>query len=274
MSSKVTEVAGGGLAEALGLLMGVTRDAMTLKVIDIPGDPRHVLISQGGENEERAVPGDLIASEVESLADLVALAVKHSHGKSDPTIWHNSGEVVALLDYTDRRERVTLSLNFCKVWKVLCGIDQKTWSQEELKRLFRVDLNGLVPAEVVASVRNVKFTRNETATGNITHTEHGLGRSIEMSVSGADKLVEQFVIETPVYSNALEAFPVRVPILLDVDHNMNAPGFRLAVAGDTLTKVMRATQDKLREVLRDLLAKVDGDDADGAETIAVYYGTP
>ena len=143
-------------------------------------------------------------------------------------------------------------------------LEESAFDQATLIRLLRVRLGKTVPASVLAAVRDVRWSRVAHDEQDVQHTQHTLGKTVELTVSGANQLFEEFSITSAVYAHELAESTCSIRVALDLDHAKQQ--FRLAVMEDGVQRAMQSIQQELHERLEELVQE--------SEKIDVYYGTP
>lgn len=234
------------LKASLELLQKTTEQAVTPKVVLIPGDPDNVLVSCSGTLETRPLPPKHRCHKAHDLESLLELADKSKNG----VLWHSNEAVVLVMDDDVRRDIATFTLQYSAPFLALLGIsDGKYFDQKDLIRLLKVSLAGCVPPDLVAAVRTLRFTRKEDGHSAIEQGKTSLGRSVEANITGASAIPETFTVQTNVYANVLKDHAVRVEIAIDVE--LESHTFMLSVVGDGLTDALIEAQEQIAVALNE-----------------------
>lgn len=268
------------LKESIELIGRTAVEAKAVQIHRIAGDDRRILIQQGGEREFLELPAPSRRFEAHSLASFVALVGRYSV-EGAASIWHDDGEVVGLLDDADCRERVAFSLLKTSAWKTVEEMaGGKSYTQPELVRILRTVLGKCAPASVLAAVRDVKWTKRQGAEGAITSTTHSLGMSVEMAVTGAEHVPDEFEITCAVYGGEFEEHTQTVRAALDAVHAEQK--FRLTIMEDGAARAMQTmlgvVATRIGELLqeqRDALLDAREIDADSEKfLVPIFAGRP
>ena len=239
------------LKESIALIGQTAVQANAVQIHRIAGDDRRILIQQGGEREWVDLAPPVRQHEAYSLAAFTAALARYGT-EGATAIWHDDDEVVGVLDDADRRERITFTLQKTSAWKVVEEMaGGRSYSQPDLVRILRTVLGKCAPASVLAAVRDVKWTRREGADGAITATSHSLGKSVEMAVTGAEHVPEEFEICCAVYGGEFEEQTQTVRAALDAVHAEQK--FRLTIMEDGAERAMAAMLGVVEAELRKLL---------------------
>lgn len=248
--------------EALELIQETAVEAAAPKLLQLPGDDRRAWVAIKGTLVEHPLPPPRKKHQVFSVRDLARLAAACPQTAA---VWHNHHAVVLQFDRGDGRDHATLILDKTRVWAAVEKLEGRQFTQEDLVSFLRIDLAGQAPAEVLAAVRNVKFSASTETASDLQHASHTLGNSVELQVSGARDLPEQFRVRGQVYRNAIGEFWCDVAVGLDVLHG--AKKFRLTVLGDQVANVLGEAQAEVANELREELQ------AAGAADVPVYWGS-
>lgn len=251
-----------------GQATDVAKGVAELKVIRDWPDPRKFATFCNGiaTLHDRPLPGRSLFL-MESLADLVAIAIRHKA----QSIWHDHDHVVAVFDEleqcrADRRSEARLNLHKADLftivehWRNGCR-----YSQEELIKLCKRKLRGAINVELLAAVRTVKFRKSQQTGSTINHGDHSLGAEVEAQVVNAQDIPEAFTVDTQVYANVIQDFTTTIDCDLDIDLQLNC--FELATVGDELDGAIDAAQAVLRQQIVTLLEEE-------SIGIPVYKGSP
>lgn len=254
------------IAEALKFLVGLHDRAAAPQKLDV-ADPRSDVYLVGGEvlRIDRGVaPRD---HEVETLDDLIALAVRFQDAGRSPVVWYDDGAVRLVIDDAEARlERATLVLERTEAYRTLARLDeQKPWmEQKPFVRLLRVDLAGtLEPVHLLEKVRRVKFATESSTSGVVTRERESMGREINSRAEAAEGAIpEEVTLMASVFLNP--GLVARRPIRCAVDVDPARGLFQLHPMPDALGL---AVADAVIEI-GDALGRGLG------EGIPAYYGRP
>lgn len=146
---------------------------------------------------EKAHPArDHRVYDIDSLSAFVAELPK-------VVIWHDDQRVVAVLNDADYRDsRVTMPLPIHPTFTALAKMEGKDFGQRELIDYLRLNLKKEIDAAVptlIAALRDIKFVNNASGDAKIEHGRESMGRRIEQSVTGVDKLPEDFLLQVPLW---------------------------------------------------------------------------
>lgn len=240
------------LAEFVKQLEATSKKANGVEIVTSPQVPDEVGVRQGDQLVWKAVPPPRRLHEVNGLADLVA-ACEDKDMAPLPEVYYDRAAIVALLDRNDRRSKVTLNLRESERFTVLRTLRTATHLDvRSAIKLLRFDLHSTGVGTVISALRRVDFTRKGDSSASAQHGKETLGRSVELAVQNAEGVPEDFLVETPIYTNrGLLSFVarVRVGIYLDVqaekitvqtmaDEIEAAYGIVQASIGETLAKAL------------------------------------
>ncbi|MCP3916163.1 MAG: hypothetical protein GY711_11455 [bacterium] len=250
------------LAEFLQQLEGLARRANGAEAFKIQDLPEKVMVRKGTEYSIEDVPPARRDHEVHGLSDIVA-AVQDEAMAADPEVYHGRS-VKLLLDRGDRRDVVTMPLEVTSRFKrLLALVDGESLSVRDAVKLLRFDLHGTGVDQVISAIRRVDFSRTGAGAQSAAHGSESLGRSIEAKVQDADKIPEEFRVQTSVYSNPgvkdLSRVDVRCGVYLDVEREC----IEIRVLADELENAVNAAQLAIGNALRELLPEVP-----------VFHGAP
>lgn len=244
------------LHEALKFLTDLGAEAAASTIIDIPGDPRRVLLDRrdGSPAEFITIPAGDRAHRVNTLDDLIHAT--ETWTEANRVIFHNHEKVVLVLDDDDRRDLVTLNLIQSEPFKTLCKLAEKlNRTQAEMVRLLKVDLYGCAEERILPIIRNIKFTQTSSGGGNLQHGRDTLGRQVDAAVAGvAETIPEYFHCNAPIYMNPGCAAIQSCVISLDI--NTADSSFALKPMPDHLLQMIAGAQQDIHDRLIESL----GDD--------------
>jgi hypothetical protein len=251
------------IEEALTKILEQNAEVMNAKILRIPGDDRMCYIDQDGEVTAVEIPPPNRQSHVASVDDLCA-AVKAYGKPNEASIWINTGEVVAVLDDTDRRERVTMHLRKNAAYaKLLYLASNPTISQGELINLLRMELRDIsCRTTLLEAVRKIKFSSFTEGHSDLGQGRESLGKSIENKVSGASELPEDLLITTPMFDNPGERDEsFTIELLFEV------------MASDSKFRI-KPVPASLENAADNALQKIRSEIVEQLEGVRVFFGTP
>ena len=233
------------------------------RILSTSADGRISYIDQDGKVTTITNPPKPRESKVDLVDDLCAAA--KSYGAIEKSsLWLSPAAVVLITDDGDRRDRVTLPLRESTQWKAIkrLAADPKL-DQAEFIRLLRQDLPGIGGrAELLASVRNIKFRSSAEGSSNIQHGNESMGRVIENAVTGANTIPEQVNCILPLYENQGERGE-EFSVLLDLEIVAADQEFRLRPLPDSVEGAQNAALEGIRNSITEQL-----------KGVRIFYGTP
>lgn len=233
------------------------------RILSTSADGRTSYIDQDGKVTTITNPPKPRESKVDSVDDLCAAA--NSYGKPEAfSVWLSPSAVVLIADDDDRRDRVTLPLRESTQWKAIKKLAaDPTLDQSGLIRLLRQDLPGIGGrAELLSSVRSIKFRSSAEGSSNIQHGNESMGRVIENAVTGAGAIPEQVNCILPLYDNQGERGE-KFSVLLDLEIVADKQVFRLKPLPDSVEDAQNAALEGIRDSITEQL-----------EGVRIFYGTP
>lgn len=247
------------LADFTKQLQTILEKAATPKVMDSP-DPRHMLIATGNTTTTFPIkrPRASVFLDLASFID----AVEANTAAGEAEIYHTADMVCCVMNKDDRWDTLLLKLETTQHWQTLLALTTAAaFSQKQAVRLLRHDLAAAGCEAMLAALRRIDFTRRADGTRTIEHGRESLGKSVENAIQNADQIPADFRAWTAVYSTPGCAWPVEIPLTVDLD--AEAERIIVAVLPDAMAKALDDTQDRLHHALQDALPEYD-----------VYHGTP
>lgn len=188
------------LAEFLREVVGLAGKAKSVEFHTNPSLPRTVFVRHGDELKELPVPA---AQRSHKLADFDSLveAITDDKIASDPEVYVAQDSIVALLDRSDRRARVSVALatshrfNVCEKLETPARLTPK-----DAVRLLKLELHGGTHDPVTQALSRIDFKRAVGAASDLAHGRETLGRSVEASVQQAKDIPEQFTVAIPIWT--------------------------------------------------------------------------
>lgn len=235
------------LKEALDFLSQQFGKAREARLLNIPGDGRTAYVDQGGTLTKIDIEPKPRESKVDSVDDLCS-AVKAYGKKEASSIWLSPSAVVAVIDDSDRRDRITLPLRESTQWAAIKRLAKEpTLDQAALVRLLRTELIGIGGrAELLSAVRSIKFRSSAEGTSNIQHGNESMGRVIENAVTGAGVIPEQAICILPLYDNQGRCGD-EFQVVLDLEIVASDSKFRLKPLPDSIEDAQNAALEAIRE---------------------------
>lgn len=247
------------LKDALEYLAKRFHDGNKATLLSIPGDGRKAYVDQAGTVTPYDVPPSPRSHTVDSVEDLIAAAGLWDNGA---VVWINADKVVLVIDDADRRDTVTLPLVKSHQFQTLVRMSNTPqMDQQQLIRLLRIDLPGaLSRAELLTTIRQIKFRQSSSGESNVQHGSESLGRSIEAQVTGANDIPEQVAVSCNVYQNPGER-EFTATVMCDLEIVPTEQKFRFRPLPDELERVTEAAIAGIRERI-------------AQDIESVFYGTP
>lgn len=232
------------LAEFLQFISTKAVEAERVDIKKIEGTDI-VLIKTAAGVEKMTLPPERRKHTVFSLADLMEAAQKWGPAG---VLFHNDDSVVLVIDDSERRDFVGMTLVHSEQFKALSQLLKKpTLSQREAVRLLKYTLNDCVPEGLYRTFAKLEFRRSNTGHADIGHGKESLGRNVEAVVQGTTEIPEQVRATIPIYSTAGATY--RRDVLLSVDVDPQDETFTIAPFPDALE---RAVQDAQAAISADL----------------------
>lgn len=218
--------------------------------------------SEGGIAEALDVPPPRRLHKLLGLADVIA-AAKDTVIAPSPEIYHGPSGICVLLNRACRRDTVSMPFDVSVRYQALKQLQGgKGFSPNEVVKLLRYMLHGTGIEAVVQALRRINFDRTGSGASETRHGRETLGRSVEAAVQQADSVPEEFVVSTPVYTNAglREAIvKVKVSIYLDVMNEKIELG--------TLPDEIEAAQVAVQRFIHDALVEA-------LPGVPIFHGIP
>lgn len=213
-----------------------------------PGDPPHAVHqwdNAGGVYEFTEVEPPPLAVQLDTPQSLIDFSNQYGDAEAS-VVYYGEDKITLVLDRENRRDRATCKLLKSPQFLWLLN-NKQAMNQASFVRLLRIDLQGclLHGSELLATVRNLKWSGNSDASGNLQHAKESLGRAIEASVSGAGTIPEEVTLQVPVFEN----FSFLVSIRCAVEVLVHEQQFRLTPYPLALRRGMDETMKALLEEL-------------------------
>ena len=259
---------GVGLAGLAEQITELARTSAAPQTID-NRDRREVVVAIDGKIERVAVPPPVRDHEAGTLADLATFALHQiASGRAGPAVvWHNPAAIVAILDDTDRRDRITFLLSPSRPFVKLAELERTgpLLQVAELVRMLRF-LFGVSP-DVLGRFRRLDWDKTDRQTDRAEHGRESLGRDITARVEGVEEIPEELTVSVPLYDNAGERDPYEIRLGVDLDP-VNR-GVRLVPMPGELQRVSDTHQATIAYRLA-ALSLADNKVGD----FAVFFGAP
>lgn len=165
-------------------------------------------------------------------------------------IFIGSESVVAILNSTDRRDRVTLPLVFSDQFEAL-GRLPKSFTQRDAIAFLRRQMDGTGLEDYADSFRAVVFERQQQSAGKSQRDAESMGKSIESRVTGTQDIPDKIEGTVKVFAQELSSSINERPIEIGVDVRLSEELFDFWLPPNMLTT---ATQSALLS-LKSLLAE-------------------
>lgn len=241
-------------------------DASQPRFFKADGEPAHVYWSAFGDKPERveALPASR-AHKANSLPALVACVKDHITAGEWATVWYARSGVVALMEDSTRRDRVTMPLALSPQVKTMLALEQsqKELTQKDLLRLLRISLKGCVELSLIETLRSVKFTANSDGRSEISQGKSSIGKRLETELTGVKAIPEYVTVSLPVFAGGF-AHMGNIQAALEV--NPDTATFQVIPCPGEIERTLENAEDALGDMLRDLFSET--------EEVKVYHGEP
>lgn len=221
-------------ADAIKEIEKMAVSASTPKVLSFPNESSFVqrLFVNGVLETIRLDPRERkhTATDIPSLVDaLILSSVTIDSSSALPAgsgsgpisaVWVNEDRAFGYLDESNRRDSVELPLSASPQIDSLKELNSLKWMpQKDLIKFLKNDLYGCLGSsgDLLAIIRQVRFTHNQTVTGNHGVSKASLGNSIEAEITGAGNLPEFVSFDVPVFNNPRCQFVATIICSLDCD---------------------------------------------------------
>lgn len=196
--------------------------------------------------------------------DLVTIA-EFAKRFDSAAIWYSRARIVAVIDDNDRRNTVTLTMNYSDELLKLAELQRaKPWfDQRSILTLLRTVFTPMaLPGHttLIDSLRVVKFEAGQTANTDIGRGKSSVGKSAMATVEGWDKLPEVVTLEVPIFTNSFIRDRAAIRCALEV--NEQEQKFQLFPLPGSVELAISNIEARLAGMLRELLP----------ESTPTYYG--
>lgn len=249
------------LKEALQYLWDSARSSQKAVILQVPGDGRTCTVDQDGKLVTLTIAPPLRAHQVDSVADLIAAAGKWN---TAPVIWLNDTCPVLIIDDGDRREKVSLPLKKTKQFSFLENLkSDHGFDQVAMIRALRVDLPGAEKrAELITSIRTLKWRTSSEGSVDIQHGKESLGKSVENEVTGQGQIPELVVVTCPVFRNPGE------------EQNQFGIGCDLEIDSADQEFIFRPLPDEIENATASALNDIRSRLVNALPSVTILYGKP
>ena len=237
------------LAELVEKLVSLGRATQKIETVPMPGDPRTVIVREGSEVERVTVPPPLRAHKISAFPDFVQAVAGSAGICTDPQVFFGETGAVAYVDRKDRREFVTMPLEYSERWAATQQLAKGvSFTPKEAINFLRFSLNCASAEPVIQGLRKIDFTRTSAGRNVNEHGRESLGKSVEAVVQQADAIPESFTLNfQPLVNYGLRLIEVSVRVGVAIDHEQQRIVFRLLADG--LTDARESMLRQLGEAL-------------------------
>ena len=238
------------LSEAIKAFADLVAAGHKCELVEVPGDPRRVWISQGGSyTAERLMPA-IREHRVASLPDILEAAAVWVGDSTEGAgvMWHNEEQVVLVLDDEDRRDRVTLPLTVSGQFLTLERLhNSPALDQRAFVRLLKHDLYRVVDPALLLTVRRLEVSSGGSRSSEINPGRERGTQEFREELAGAADIPEYVDAVASVYSTL--GLRVERTLCLSLDYELPAMRFQLEPLPDELTIAKQNAQLELHEAL-------------------------
>lgn len=193
-------------------------------VIREASNDRQVNVSHGGIVTSLDIPAKPRQHAPETLADVIALANRFFDANEGvvPVVWYNKDAVVLVIDDAGHRiERATLKLEFSDRWMKLRAIAKlgraSAWyDQKEFYDLLRIDLAGTGTESLIREIKSLKWSNQSMEVAGRSKASKA-SEFVVKKEGDEEDLMEQIVLNVPVFKTAGERDKYRVSCTVDAD---------------------------------------------------------
>jgi hypothetical protein len=243
------------LHEALKYVIDEARKSAEARVIKPPDEPAGIYYVQhpdGTIKLMKAAPplAHHVALDLSAVADF-AVANEQSQ------VWYSREKVVCVLDDADRRETVTLTLEFSPQLRELQKLERSPtpMDQRAIVYLLRTTFKRCLgrAGNLLETLRAVRFNSNAAGEGVVAHGKSSVGKRLEQEITGVNALPEYVTLEVPVFTNATLAKLFAVECALEPDAaNGN---FKLVPLPNEIERAVTESEFAIAQGLGALLGK-------------------
>ncbi len=223
-------------------------ETVSLKVVHPKEEPDHVYytVDKSGLIERHSADPKPRDHKAYSLAPIITRAAD----EKTAVIWFCRETVVLLMDDDNRRDRITLALNFSEPLKIIMGGLSKAFSQKELVLLLRAKFRDCLErsGELISIIRNVKFQINQQGGTEIAHGKSSVGKALQMELTGAGTIPEYITLMVPIFDNS-GLNRTRYPITLALEPDAATQTFQLMPLPGEVENAIAAGEEHIGELL-------------------------
>ncbi len=218
------------------------------------------------DGEMKVVPPDRRAHVAKDLTAVIAFSDKEIQGGLDtfPSIWYSRKAVVCLIEDADRRDRVTLPLQFSQQLDWLMSMEKckKAWGQRELILLLRTLMRPALGSagNIIDILRGVRFEVQTEGNSVVQHGKSSLGKSLRQEIAGAGAIPEYVTFSPRIWESG---FHSQQPIECALEPDAGSQSFQVIPIPGQIEAAIVAAESAIGEALR----AACGD-------VPVYYGEP
>lgn len=229
------------------------------RAVSIPFEPAHVYtIESNGTLEFHEARPQPRAHRIEGC-DAFALACAHYKVQ---VIWCGFAGLTGILDDETRRDRLQFPLETTTAFQaVLDLLPQKTLAHAQLLSLVRVELKHALEATsrvvLLAALKDLDVSVAQRQRSTIERGHESMGRQIEATAAGAERIPEEIAPLLQPYRNAVRDFSGTVPIALELD--LAKAAFRVVPDAEEVETLKRHALDRVEDGLSSALRKLKVD---------------
>lgn len=191
------------LQEGIREFERIVHQGNMVQLLPVDREPPHVYYLRIGDElrrcEAEPPPRQHTTTSLESLANI---AMQFATESNDVAVWYGRQGIVALLDDTTRRDRVTLHLRPSKQMEVLTMWDRNvTWlDQWKLFETMRICFGHYINTPgIIDSIRRLRFRLTSTGEKTIEHGRQSIGKSLEAELTGVKDIPEEISFTVPAF---------------------------------------------------------------------------
>lgn len=235
-------------------------NAADAKIVKV--DDRRGYLVQGGTAQELSLLPSPRTHTVGTLDDLAQAAAKW--GKKG-AIWHSPAGIVLVVDDDDRRDRVTLELQYHPHFETLRKLEeQASLDQRSLVRLLKHDLAGVVPDSLLPKIRGLDVSTAGKQGSDLQHGRERGTREFQAELIGAKDIPETFAARVRVYDLPGLEYET-ISLSLDITLPPALVSFIITPLPNQLHEAEHNAQRRIGAMLADLV------EDDGPP---IFFGTP
>lgn len=236
-------------AEALRDLVALAQEAKNTEVIAVEGVPdRKWIVNRDGTREVVMVSPTPRKNALCSRADMIA-AVLDTTICPAPEVFVSTEGIAVWCDRNKRADRLQLTLARTARFQLLSSLLQpRAFQPKDAVKMLRLELHGGRHQSVIDALSNIDFQRTNSGKTAVSHGKETLGRSVEASIQQADKVPQQFLVETPIWSTqGFTGYGTSIAIGVHLDPEQGT--VELRVLSD---EIVRATNECVNAVVASL----------------------